>query len=58
MDILEKKIVELDDSLYKEKQGIAYRYVLETIEKPLIEHALETYVWQSVKGSQDIGNQS
>jgi len=55
MDILEKKIVELDDSLYKEKQGIAYRYVLETIEKPLIEHALERTYGNQLKAAKILG---
>jgi two-component system nitrogen regulation response regulator GlnG len=55
MDILEKRIVELDDSLYKEKQGILYRYVLEAIEKPLIEHALERTYGNQLKAAKILG---
>ncbi|PIP20626.1 MAG: hypothetical protein COX40_03685 [Candidatus Omnitrophica bacterium CG23_combo_of_CG06-09_8_20_14_all_40_11] len=55
MDILEKKIVELDDSLYKEKQGILYKYILEAIEKPLIEHALERTYGNQLKAAKILG---
>jgi len=55
MDILEGKIVELDDSLYKEKQGILYRYVLEAIEKPLIEHILERTYGNQLKAAKILG---
>lgn len=55
MDGLDKKIVELDDSLYKEKQGIVYKYVLETIEKPLIEHALERTYGNQLKAAKILG---
>ena len=55
MDILEKKIVELDDSLYKEKQGTLYKYVLEAIEKPLIEHALERTYGNQLKAAKILG---
>ena len=34
-------IIELEDYLFKEKQGVLYKYILETTEKPLIEHVLE-----------------
>ena len=33
-------IIELEDHLFKEKQGVLYRYILEATEKPLIEHVL------------------
>jgi two-component system nitrogen regulation response regulator GlnG len=55
MDILEKKIVELDDSLYKEKQGTLYKYVLEAIEKPLIERALERTYGNQLKAAKILG---
>jgi len=55
MDGLDKKIVELDDSLYKEKQGIVYKYVLEAIEKPLIEHALERTYGNQLKAAKVLG---
>jgi len=55
MDILEKKIVELDDSLYKEKQGSLYKYVLEAIEKPLLERALERTYGNQLKAAKILG---
>jgi two-component system nitrogen regulation response regulator GlnG len=55
MDILEKRIVELDDSLYKEKQGILYKYVLEAIEKPLLERALERTYGNQLKAAKILG---
>ena len=55
MDGLDKKIIELDDSLYKEKQGTVYKYVLEAIEKPLIEHALERTYGNQLKAAKILG---
>lgn len=55
MNILENKILELDDSLYKEKQGTLYKYILETIEKPLIEHALERTYGNQLKAAKILG---
>ncbi|MDD4909440.1 MAG: helix-turn-helix domain-containing protein [Candidatus Omnitrophica bacterium] len=55
MDGLDKKIIELDGSLYKEKQGIVYKYVLEAIEKPLIEHALERTYGNQLKAAKILG---
>lgn len=55
MDILEKRITEFDDSLYKEKQGVLYKYVLEVIEKPLIEHALERTYGNQLKAAKILG---
>lgn len=55
MDILDKKITELDDSLYKEKQGVVYKYIIEAIEKPLIEHALERTYGNQLKAAKILG---
>ncbi|MDD4981066.1 MAG: helix-turn-helix domain-containing protein [Candidatus Omnitrophica bacterium] len=55
MDITENKIIQLEDSLYKEKQGFLYKYVLETIEKPLIEHALERTYGNQLKAAKILG---
>lgn len=55
MDILEANIIGLNDSLYKEKQGVLYRYVLETVEKPLIEHALERTYGNQLKAAKILG---
>jgi len=55
MDNTEKKMLEIDDSLYKEKQGTLYKYVLEAIEKPLIEHALERTYGNQLKAAKILG---
>lgn len=55
MDTAEKKIIELDDSLYKEKQGTLYKYILEIIERPLIEHALERTYGNQLKAAKILG---
>jgi two-component system, NtrC family, nitrogen regulation response regulator GlnG len=55
MDISHKKIIELDDALYKEKQGILYKYILETIERPLIEHALERTYGNQLRAAKILG---
>ena len=55
MDILEANIAELNDSLYKEKQGILYKYVLEAIEKPLIERVLERTYGNQLKAAKILG---
>lgn len=55
MDILKKTIVELDDSLYHEKHGVLYKYILETVEKPLIERALERTYGNQLKAAKILG---
>jgi two-component system nitrogen regulation response regulator GlnG len=55
MNILDKQIIELDDSLYREKQGTLYKYVLEVIEKPLIEHTLERTFGNQLKAAKILG---
>ena len=55
MNTSETNITGLNDSLYKEKQGILYKYVLETIEKPLIEHALERTYGNQLKAAKILG---
>lgn len=55
MAILDNKIIELDDSVYKEKQGILYKYVLGAVEKPLIEHALERTYGNQLKAAKILG---
>ncbi len=48
-------MIELDEALYKEKQGSVYKYVLEIIEKPLIERALERTYGNQVKAAKILG---
>ena len=55
MGILDRQIAELGDSLFKEKQGVLYKYVLEIIERPLIEHALERTYGNQLKAAKILG---
>jgi len=55
MEIFEQKNLEFDESLYKEKQGILYKYVLEIIEKPLIERVLERTFGNQLKAAKILG---
>jgi len=55
MGILEKLNLELDDSHYKEKQGTLYKYVLEKVEKPLIEQTLERTYGNQLKAAKILG---
>lgn len=54
-DLLIDKIKELEDSLYKEKRGMIYRSILETVEKPLIEHILERTEGNQLKAARILG---
>lgn len=55
MEILDKNSLEFDESIYKEKQGTLYKYVLEIIEKPLIEHVLERTYGNQLKAAKILG---
>lgn len=55
MDILGNKMINIDESLYREKKGIVYKFVLETIEKPLIEYALERTYGNQLKAAKILG---
>lgn len=52
---LKERIVELEESLFKEKQGILYKCILEVIEKPLIEYALERTEGNQLKAARILG---
>lgn len=52
---LEKKNLEFNESLYREKQGILYKYILEAIEKPLIEKVLERTFGNQLKAAKILG---
>ena len=54
-DVYGSKIMAFDDSLYKEKQGLVYKYILEKVEKPLIEHALERTYGNQLKAAKILG---
>jgi len=55
MAMLKDTVIELEDSLYQEKQGVLYRSVLETIERPLIEHILERTEGNQLKAARILG---
>ena len=55
IDSLKDKVIELEDSLYKEKRGILYKSILEAIEKPLIEHVLERTEGNQLKAAKILG---
>lgn len=52
---LEDKVIELGNSLYREKQGLVYKTVLEIIERPLIEHILERTEGNQLKAARILG---
>jgi len=52
---LENKIIELGDSLYEQKQGALYRFILEIIEKPLLEQVLERTRGNQLKAARALG---
>jgi len=52
---LKDRIIELEKALYNEKKGVLYKTVLETIEKPLIEHVLERTDGNQLKAAKILG---
>lgn len=52
---LKEKIKELGEALYREKKGVLYKNVLETVEKPLIEYALERSEGNQLKAARILG---
>lgn len=52
---LEEKIIELEDVLYKEKQGVLYKSIMEVVERPLIEHVLERTEGNQFKAARILG---
>ena len=55
IDSLKDKVIELGDSLYREKRGILYKSILEAIEKPLIEQVLERTKGNQLKAARILG---
>ncbi|MFA4984297.1 MAG: helix-turn-helix domain-containing protein [Candidatus Omnitrophota bacterium] len=49
------KITELQDALYKEKEGVLYKAVLDVVERPLIEHALQRTEGNQFKAARILG---
>lgn len=52
---LKNNIIELEKALYNEKKGVLYKTILETIEKPLIEHVLERTDGNQLKAAKILG---
>ncbi|MFA6349426.1 MAG: helix-turn-helix domain-containing protein [Candidatus Omnitrophota bacterium] len=48
-------IIKLEESLFNEKEGILYKTVVEAVEKPLIEHALERSEGNQLKAARILG---
>ncbi|MDD2751720.1 MAG: helix-turn-helix domain-containing protein [Candidatus Omnitrophica bacterium] len=55
MDNQDNKIFALNEAIYEEKKGILYRYILETVEKPLLEQALEHTYGNQLKAAKILG---
>ena len=55
VDSLKSKIIELENLLYNEKKGVIYRAIIESIEKPLIECALERTEGNQLKAARNLG---
>jgi len=52
---LKSKVIELESLLYGEKKGVIYRAIIESIEKPLIERALERTEGNQLKAARNLG---
>ena len=52
---LKSKVNELENLLYNEKKGVIYRAIIEIIEKPLIERALERTEGNQLKAARNLG---
>ena len=48
-------VIEFEDALFSEKKGVLYRSVVEAIEKPLIEQALERTGGNQLKAARILG---
>lgn len=52
---IKDRVIELGESLFAEKKGILYKTVLEIVEKPLIEQALERCDGNQLKAARILG---
>jgi two-component system nitrogen regulation response regulator GlnG len=52
---LEEKIIELEESLFRQKYGTLYKSVLEAIERPLLEIVLERTEGNQLKAARILG---
>jgi two-component system nitrogen regulation response regulator GlnG len=52
---LKEKVIEIEEALLKEKKGFVYRAILDIIEKPLFEYALERTFGNQLKAARILG---
>lgn len=52
---IKNTIIELEDSLYNEKKGVLYKSILEVLEKPILERALERTDGNQLKAAKILG---
>jgi len=52
---LKDKVLELENFLYNEKKGVLYKTIIETVERPLIERALERTEGNQLKAARILG---
>jgi DNA-binding protein Fis len=52
---IKDKVIELESALFVEKKGVLYKTVLEAVEKPLIEQALERTDGNQLKAARILG---
>ena len=55
LDSLKVKVLELTESLYREKKSVLYRCIIEAVEKPLIEDMLERTEGNQLKAANILG---
>jgi two-component system, NtrC family, nitrogen regulation response regulator GlnG len=55
IDSLKGKVVEFENFLYQSKKGVLYRLIIETVEKPLFERALERTAGNQLKAARILG---
>lgn len=52
---IKDRVIELESSLFKEKKGVLYKTILEAIEKPLFEQALERCEGNQLRAARILG---
>lgn len=52
---IKDKVIELESTLFDKKRGVLYKTVLEAVEKPLIEQALERTEGNQLKAARILG---
>lgn len=52
---LKEKVVELEDTLFREKRGLIYKAFIEVIERPLLERVLERTEGNQLKAARILG---